>query len=85
MTSHLKPTYTEISATALPPRESAAPNGSARCIDHWTIVTLRQDWPVDESLGVYSGRSYRITERWLSLDPAHRGQYISSSSTPWEG
>ena len=81
--SRPKPTHTEISATRLPPRRSTAPNGSATCIDYWTIVTTRQDWPVDESLGVYSGRSYRITERWLSLDPAYRGQYISSSSTPW--
>jgi len=78
-----KPTYTEVSETRLPPQRSTAPNGSATCIDYWTIVTLHQQWPVDESLGVYSGQAYKVTERYLSLDPDYRGQYISSCTEPW--
>lgn len=76
------PSYTEISARTYA-RESTAPNGSSSGTDYWTIVTLRQDWPVDESLGVYSGLSYRIVERYISSTPVHRGQHVDSSSSPW--
>lgn len=62
---------------------STAPNGSARCHDFYTLVTLRQTWS-DDAPAPYAGRVYRIVERWISADPNTRGQFISSSSSPWK-
>lgn len=85
---HIRPTYTEISESKSS-SWSTAPNGSARCHDHWTIVTIRQDWPIytdprTGKPGTYSGRSYRVTERWISSRPEYRGQLVDSSSDPWK-
>lgn len=64
---------------------STAPNGSARCHDFYTVVVSRQTWHNDPELnGVYAGREYRITERYISNSPNYRGQRIDSSSSPWK-
>ncbi len=60
-------------------RWSTAPNGSACSHDFYTVVISRQDW----TEGAYAGRSYRITQTFISNRAETRGQLISSSSTPW--
>jgi hypothetical protein len=63
---------------------SSAPNGSVRNVhDFYTTVVSRQDWHDVPENGVYAGRSYRITDRYISNRPETRGQLISSSSQPW--
>lgn len=64
-------------------RWSTAPNGSARCHDFYTVVVSRQTWHDTEDNGVYAGREYRITDRYMSNSPNYRGQLIDSSSSPW--
>lgn len=67
--------YTEISATTSGPVRSVSPNGSSSGIDYYTTVIRRQDWS--------DGRSYRITETWISPDPRFRGQLIGRVDEPW--
>lgn len=78
-----KVTYTHISEskhTAI----SSAPNGSTRNnLDCYTTVIERQDWADTPENGVYAGRSYRITTRYISNSPDYRGQSCGSSSSPW--
>jgi hypothetical protein len=75
-------TITEVSATQSN-SWSTAPNGSARCHDFYTIVTSKQVWADTEDNGIYAGRFYRITDRYISNSPARRGQLMDSSSDPW--
>ena len=63
---------------------SSAPNGSVRNVhDFYTTVVSRQDWHDTPENGAYAGRSYKITDRYISNGPNTRGQLISSSSQPW--
>jgi hypothetical protein len=76
-------TTTEVSRTTSGPIATVAPNGSSRGVDYWTAVVSMQTWTDDPRNGVYAGRSYRITDRYLSSTPDYLGQFISSSSQPW--
>lgn len=78
-----RPTYTDLSATTRGPIHDTSPNGSSSGIYYYTTVIRRQDWPNDPRCGLYAGRSYRITETWISPDPRYRGQRIASISEPW--
>lgn len=75
--------YTEISSSTSGPVDSVAPNGSSRSVDYYTKVIGRQGWTDDPRNGVYAGRSYRITETYISPDARRRGQLLHSSSQPW--
>lgn len=64
---------------------SSAPNGSVRNVhDFYTTVVQRQDWADVPENGAYAGRSYKIVTRYISRSADTRGQYIGSSSSPWE-
>ena len=64
---------------------SSAPNGSVVNVhDFYTTVVSRQDWHDTPENGVYAGRSYKITDVYISNRPDTRGQLIRSSSQPWK-
>lgn len=75
-------TYTEVSSIQWS-AHSTAPNGSSSATDHYTLVISRQDWAPVEENDIYAGRSYRVTDLYISHDPDVRGQRINSSSRPW--
>lgn len=77
-------TTTEVSVATSGPINSTAPNGSSSSVDYWTAVVSKQTWTMDERNGVYAGRSYKITDRYISNTPDYRGQFVSSSSEPWK-
>ncbi len=77
-------TYSEVSALTSGPVKSTAPNGSSTSTDYWTVVTSKQTWTRDPANGGLSGRSYKITDRYISNTPDYRGQFVSSSSEPWK-
>jgi hypothetical protein len=60
---------------------STAPNGSSSATDYYTAVVSLQDWADVPENGVYRGRTYKITETYISNDPNTRGQLISRSSS----
>lgn len=75
-------TYTEIERHHSE-RDSVAPNGSSRSHDYHTAIVYRQDWTEDPRNGVYAGRSYRVTERYISSSAHTLGQFFGSDSQPW--
>lgn len=58
--------------------------GAATGTDYYTVVVLRQDWADVPENGVYAGRSYKITEHYISHERNGLDRCISSSATPWE-
>lgn len=78
-------TRTEVSRFASRPANSIAPNGSSRGVDYWTAIVYRESWTDDPRNGVYAGRHYRVTERYISNSPHYLGQFTGSESRPWDG
>jgi hypothetical protein len=76
-------TVTEIDVTQNGPFRSVAPNGANFRIDYYTTVVKLQKWSDDPKNGMFAGRSYEITETYISTRPDHRGQFLYSSSRPW--
>lgn len=71
---------------------SSAPNGSVRNVtDYYTDEIYNEVWPEYEEKGwngemrrgTYAGAVYRTVFHYISGDPTHKGQYLSSSSGPW--
>lgn len=56
---------------------------SAHGVDYLTTVTIRQDYADVPENGIYAGRSYKRTERYISNTADHVGQFIGSGSEPW--
>lgn len=75
-------TYTEVARRHMT-LDSVAPNGSSCSHDHWTTIVKRQDWADTPENGLYAGRSYRITERYVSTSPDNLGVLVNQESGPW--
>lgn len=49
-------------------------------VRYFTTVTEKQTF----TDGQYAGKSYRITSLYVSTAAGHRGQFLKSTSEPWE-
>jgi hypothetical protein len=50
----------------------------------WTVITRRQQWADTPDNAAYAGRTYRVTDTWVSDTPDHLGMLVSSTSYPWQ-
>lgn len=77
-------TYTVVHAISHAPVPTTAPNGSSSGTDYRTTTISRQDWADLPENGIYAGKTYRITEVWMSSVEDGTGTIrYCSSSQPW--
>lgn len=50
-----------------------------------TVVVEREDWADVPENGIYAGKSYRRTTRYVGTTEGYRHIMTGSSSAPWEG